>query len=153
MLSNVRSFIQERLIIYIYKRNPGTSLRRNLCKAISRAKHTQKSFKTANKNVPNRTNSYKPKTLKLRRHRDLGLSGRNPPIIPCRDLDLDLEPDPIRNGSRIGFGQIQARVPGGPVRGQDQHHHALHVRQVRQHLSSIYFLNPKFWILLALVDS
>ena len=34
----------------------------------------------------------------------------------------------------VGAGQVQAGVPRRPVRGQDQHHHPVHVRQVRQHL-------------------
>jgi len=38
------------------------------------------------------------------------------------------------DGTGVGARQVQARLPGGPVRRQDQHHHPLHVRQVRQHL-------------------
>ena len=34
----------------------------------------------------------------------------------------------------VSTRQVQAGVPGRPERGQDQHHHAVHVRQVRQHL-------------------
>ncbi|CAN0284647.1 unnamed protein product, partial [Ectocarpus fasciculatus] len=33
-------------------------------------------------------------------------------------------------------GQVQAGFPGRPERGQDEHHHPVHVRQLRQELPS-----------------
>lgn len=39
-----------------------------------------------------------------------------------------------RGASDSPFGKVQAGVLGGPERGKDQHHHAIHVRQLRQEL-------------------
>jgi len=70
-------------------------------------------------------------------------SERDPPLPRRIRSDLTSPPPPAVGGRRGGGGgdgscvgarQVQARVPWGPVRRQDQHHHPLHVRQVRQHL-------------------
>lgn len=45
----------------------------------------------------------------------------------------------------VSTRQVQAGVPGRPERGQDQHHHAVHVRQVRQHLPGACACDVRTW--------
>jgi hypothetical protein len=54
------------------------------------------------------------------------------------------EEEEARDGPRVGARQVQAGVPRRPVRRQDQHHHPLHVRQVRQHLPGAFFFSIGF---------
>lgn len=41
----------------------------------------------------------------------------------------------LRNGDGVPSRQIQAGVLGRSIRRQNQHHHPLHVRQIRHHVS------------------
>jgi len=46
------------------------------------------------------------------------------------------------NGASVGSRKVQASVLGRSVRWQNQHHHSLHVRQIRQHLSGFLLSDP-----------
>lgn len=66
------------------------------------------------------------------------------PPLSSSFLSLDWDSDLPRHGGGIASGQIQARVLGRPIRWQNQHHHSLHVRQIRCHLSGPFLCHRRF---------